>query len=151
MKRILIAIDYNPNAERVAEMGYAVAKAMQAEVSIIHVITEPAFYALDYSPIMGYQGSYTNDNIALVEDIKKQAADFLDASVKHLGDANIKTRVLEGETAETILSYCKEWEADLIVMGSHSHRGLDRLLVSDIAADILKHSKIPLLAIPTED
>lgn len=150
MKRILIALDYNPSAEKVAETGYALAKAMQSEVTLVHVITDPAYYAMEYSPIMGYQGTYTTDTIALIDDIKKEAEKFLAASVTHLGDSSIKTIVLEGETTDAIIEYSKDWDADLIVMGSHSHKGLDGLLATDTAAYVLKHSKIPLLAIPTD-
>ena len=151
MKKILIAIDYTPSAEKVAETGYALAKALKAEVAIIHVITEAAFYAMDYSPIMGYNGGYTTGAIEMAADIKKEAEIFLAASVKHLGDNSIATRVLEGETTDAILKYSIEWNADLIVLGSHSHHGFDRLFGTDKASFILKHSKIPLLAIPTEE
>ena len=149
MKKILIALDYNPSAEKVAETGYELAQAMQAEVRIIHVITEPAYYAMEYSPIMGYQGTYTSDTIALIENIKIEAENFLAASVKHLGDSNIKTVVLEGDTTDAILEYSKDWNADLIVMGSHNHKGFEGLLVTDTAAQVLKHSEIALLTIPT--
>ena len=91
MKKILIAIDYTPSAEKVAETGYALATALKAEVAIIHVITEAAFYAMDYSPIMGYNGGYTTGTIEMAEDIKKEAENFLAASVKHLGDNSIAT------------------------------------------------------------
>jgi nucleotide-binding universal stress UspA family protein len=151
MKKILIALDYNPSAENVAEAGYMIAKAMHAEVTIIHVMTEPAYYAMEYSPIMGYQGGYTEGTIAVGKDIKKEAENFLAATVLHLGDSNIKTKVLDGETTGSILKFSEDWNADLIVMGSHSHHGLERLFESDTAAHVLKHSKIPLLAIPTED
>ncbi|HPH84001.1 MAG TPA: universal stress protein [Ferruginibacter sp.] len=151
MKKILIAVDYNPSAEKVAETGYTMAKAMGAEVTIVHVITDAAYYAIDYSPIMGYQGGYTAGTMELIEDIKKEAELFLAASVKHLGDSQIKTVVLEGDTIDSIITYSQEWPADLIVMGSHSHRGLERLFVSDVATHVLKQSKIPLLIIPVED
>ena len=151
MKKILIAIDYNPTAEKVAETGYALAKAMGADVALVHVITEPAYYAMDYSPIMGYQGGYTTGTVEVIEDIKKEAAHFLSASVKHLGGNNIITAVLDGETTEAIIKYSIEWNADLIVLGSHKHHGLNKLFSSDTAAEILRHSKIPLLAIPTAE
>jgi nucleotide-binding universal stress UspA family protein len=106
---------------------------------------------MEYSPIMGYQGGYTAGTIAVAEDIKKEAEDFLAATVKHLGDNSIQTKVLEGETTDEILTYSKEWNADLIVIGSHRHKGLERLLVTDVAVYLLKHSKIPLFTIPTED
>jgi nucleotide-binding universal stress UspA family protein len=151
MKKILIGLDYTPSDQKVAETGYALAKAMKAEVCIIHVITDPAYYAMEFSPIMGYQGGYTAGTIAVAEDIKKEAEDFLAATVKHLGDNSIQTKVLEGETTDEILAYSKEWNADLIVIGSHRHKGLERLLVTDVAVYLLKHSKIPLFTIPTED
>lgn len=151
MKKILIAIDYTPAAEKVAEAGYALAKVIKAEVVLVHVITEPAFYAMDYSPIMGYSGGYIAGSLDVVEDIKKEAETFLAAAVKHLGDSNIATMVLQGETTNAIIQYSIEWKADLIVLGSHSHHGLDRLFSTHAANHLLKHSKIPLLAIPTDD
>lgn len=151
MKQILIAIDYNPAAEKVAETGYALAKAMNAEVTIVHVIANPAYYAVGYSPIMGYQGGYTEGTVAVYNDIKKEAKDFLAAAVKHLGDPAIKTKALAGDIEDAILKYCKSRKVDLIVIGSHSHKGLGRLFVTDVAAHILKHSKIPMYIIPTVD
>ncbi len=151
MKRILIAIDYSPAAEKVAETGYALAKSLKAEVVIVHVITEAAFYAMDYSPIMGYKGAYTAGTIEVLEDITKEAENFLAATVRHLGDNSITTMVLQGETHEAILQCSIDWKADLIILGSHSHHGLERLFSTDTASYFLKHSTIPLLAIPTDE
>lgn len=150
MKNILIALDYNPSAEKVAEAGYALAKAMKAEVTIVHVIAEPAYYAVGYSPIMGYQGGYTNGISDVVDGIKKEASEFLAAAVKHLGDPKIKTTALSGDNIEdVILKYAESHKMDLIVMGSHRHHGFDRLLMPDVAVQVVKHAKIPLLVIPT--
>jgi nucleotide-binding universal stress UspA family protein len=148
MKKILIALEYNPSAEKVAETGYALAKAIKADVTLVHVVTDPAYYAMAYSPILGYEGAYTEGAVAIVNDLKKEAWKFLAAAVKHLGDENIKTKVLDGEIEDAILNYSKTCNADLIVMGSHSHKGLERLFVTDLAAHILRHSKIPLFIIP---
>jgi nucleotide-binding universal stress UspA family protein len=151
MKKILIALDYNPSAEKVAEAGYTIAKAMNAEISIVHVITEAVYYNVEKLPFMGFYHGYNTGIPAVVRDIKREAENFLAASVKHLGDDNIKTMVLEGETANAILKYSEDWNADMIVMGSHRHHGLDRLLVSHVSAYVLTQSKIPLLTIPTYD
>lgn len=151
MKKVLIAINYNPSAEKVAQTGYAIAKSLNAEVALAHVITEAAFYAMDYSPIMGYTGGYTTGTQEVVNDIKTETASYLAAAAKHLGDEKITTLVLEGDTAEAILECIKDWNADLLVIGSHSHHGLDRLFGTDVAHHILKHSSIPLLIIPTDE
>ena len=73
---------------------------------------------------------------------------YLKASAKHLGDENIATAVLEGNIADAILDYAKKESADLLVLGSHSHSGLFKLFIGDVAEKILKHSTIPLLIIP---
>ena len=41
MKKVLIAIDYDPSAQKVAEAGYAMAMAMGANILLLHVIAEP--------------------------------------------------------------------------------------------------------------
>jgi nucleotide-binding universal stress UspA family protein len=151
VKKILIAIDYNTSAEKVAEAGYALGKALNAEITIAHVFSEPAYYAAEYSPITGYQGGYTEGTLALVKDIKKEAGEFLAATVKRLGDPGIKTKALAGDIDNSILKYCKSQKIDLIIIGSHSHNGLARLFVTDVAAHFLRHSKIPLFIIPTSD
>jgi nucleotide-binding universal stress UspA family protein len=151
MKKILIALDYSPAAEKVAQAGYALAKSMKAEAILAHVITEPAFYAMDYSPIMGYRGAYTSGAVEVVEDITKEAENFLTAAAAHLGDPKISTKVLQGETADAILEYAIESKVDIIVAGSHSHHGLDRLFNTHIASHLLKHTKTQLLIIPTDD
>ena len=135
--------------EAVAETGYMIAEAMQAELTLIHVITEPQYYTVEYAPFMGYQADYMPAAITDVGEIKSEAEHFLSAAAKHLRDTNIKTMVLEGEIVDVILKYITDSKADLLVMGSHRHKGLDRLLVPDVAMQMLKHVTIPMLTVPT--
>jgi nucleotide-binding universal stress UspA family protein len=149
MKKILIAIDNNPTAGKVAETGYAIAKAMNAKVTIVHVITEPAYTILEKLPFPGHYRS-NSGAITPVKDSKEEAESFLAASVQHLGDPKIETMVLKGETANSILKYSEDWKADLIIMGSHRHHRFDKLLFTYVAEHLLMNSKIPLLTIPAE-
>lgn len=149
MTKVLIALDYNPSAQLIAEKGHQLAKAMQAEVCLVHVVADAGYYAVDYSPIMGFGGFNTANSIELTEKLKKQAGEFLLSAAKHLGDAHVKTMILEGDSADAILTYADEYNADIIVIGSHSHSGLDTLLLGNVPAKILKHTKKPLFIIPT--
>jgi nucleotide-binding universal stress UspA family protein len=151
MKKVLIALDYSPSAEKVAASGYAIAQLMKAEVTIVHVIAEPAYYNIEKIPFMGYYHGYDTSSAALIKDIKKEVEGFLAASVEHLGDSTIKTRVLEGEPANSILKFSEDCHADLIVMGSHRQHGHNRLLVTYVTSHVLTHSRIPLITVPTED
>ena len=153
MKKVLIALDYNPSAQKVAEAGYALAKAMNAQTILLHVTSDATYYSsLNYSPIMGFGGfsnSYAVETDTLKE-IEKAAQIFLDKSKEHLGDDKIEIVVKDGDFAETILSTAKELNADIIVMGTHSRRGLDKILMGSVAEKVLHHSLIPLFIIPTK-
>src|SRR6187431_490885 len=105
MKKILIALDYTPSAEKIAGIGYALARVNNAEVILMHVVADPVYYSnLDYSPIMGYAGFSSPDLLSMIdrEEVKKVSKDFLEQSKKHLGDENITTIVGEGDCADAI-------------------------------------------------
>lgn len=154
MKKILIALDYDPAAETIAEKGYELAKALKAEVVLVHVIAEPAYYSsMEYSPVMGFTGfmGFGDVNIPdVIDQLKAESQRFLDQSKEHLGDTHIGTLVTEGVFADSILEAAIAEEADIIVMGSHVRSGLDRLLMGSVSAQVLQHSSVPLFIIPTK-
>jgi nucleotide-binding universal stress UspA family protein len=153
MNKVLIALDYEPTAEKVAEAGYALAKAMDAEVVLLHVTDIPVYYSsAAYSPIMGFDGYVGMDLLQpdISQQLNKTSLDFLQKSKEHLGDANITSLVAEGEIAEAILETATNINADLIVLGSHSRRGLDAILMGSVTEKVLAHSKVPLYIIPTK-
>ena len=154
MKKVLIALDYDPPAQKIAETGYALAKAMNAAVILLHVVSEAAYYSsLNYSPIMGYEGFNNLDMISMenVGELRKAAQDYLDKSKQYLNDETIQTVIKEGDFAESILQAATEINADVIVMGSHGRRGLDKILLGSVAEQVLHKSAIPLFIIPTKN
>jgi nucleotide-binding universal stress UspA family protein len=154
MKKILIALDYNPSAQKIAETGYALATAMQAEVVLLHVLEDTSYYsAYEYSPIMGFNNFSSTDLLMpdAINDLRKGVEEFLDKSKEHLGDPAIQTLVKDGEVATTIVETATDLLADIIVLGSHSRRGLDKILMGSVSEKVLHHSKTPLFIVPTRE
>jgi nucleotide-binding universal stress UspA family protein len=152
MKKVLIALDYDPTAQKIAETGYGLAKAMNAQAVLLHVMSEPVYYSsLNYSPIMGFDGFNSIDTIQpeTADTLKKTAQSFLDESKRFLGDESIETVVSSGEFGDAILETAKKLPADIIVLGTHSRRGLDKILVGSVTENVLHHSSIPLFIVPT--
>jgi len=151
-KKVLIALDYNPTAQKVAEVGYSMAKAMGADVILLHVIADPIYYSsLEYSPIMGYSGFIDMGSLQLtVEDLKEASRQFLNKAKHHLQDETIETLVKGGDFAEAILLAAKEVHADLIVLGTHSRRWLEGALLGSVTEKILHHTTTPLFIVPTK-
>ena len=143
VKRVLIALDYDETAEKVALQGFAMAKAMNAEVILLHVISEqPAYYS-------AY--TYTREwQVDIISDLRVAIQKFLDKAKRQLGDESIRTEIEFGDIAYVILGTAKDLNADIIVMGSHSRKWLENIILGSQAADVLKKTTIPLYIIPTK-
>jgi len=149
MKKVLIALDYDPTSKKVAESGYEMAKAMGAEVTLMHVMINPAMYASTYANM----GVWQIDNVETFEALKileTSSRNFLEKAKKHLGDTAIKTIHKEGDTAQMILETAKEIHADCIVMGSHSQKWLENVLLGSVAEEVLRKITIPMFIVPTK-
>ena len=149
----MIALDYDPTAQKVAEEGFLMAKAMNAEVVLLHVILDPVYYySTEYSPIMGFSGYIDASPLQLdsVDGLKKASQHFLDKTKHHLGDETIQTTVKEGDFAETILKTAKTMRANIIVMGSHSRKWLEDIVMGSVTEKVLRRTSVPLFIIPTK-
>jgi nucleotide-binding universal stress UspA family protein len=153
LKKVLIALDYDQTAQKVAEMGFSMAKAMNAEIVLLHVVADAAYYStLDYSPIVGFAGymDVVPMQLETMEGLKKVSQHFLNKLKHHLGDETIQIQVVEGDFAESILDAAKELHADIIVLGSHSRRWLEEILMGSVTEKVLHHTTKPLFIIPTK-
>jgi len=153
LKKVLIALDYDPTAQKVAEQGFSLAKSMGAEVTLLHVITDPTYYAsTDFSPVLGIGGYIETAQIQMntIEGLRNAAQHFLEKTKLHLEDTNIQTMVNEGNIADTILESAKKIKADIVVLGSHSQKWLENILVGSVTEEVLKQTRIPLFIIPTK-
>ncbi|MFH2143264.1 MAG: universal stress protein [Bacteroidota bacterium] len=152
-KKVLIALDYDPSAQKVAETGFSLAKSIGAEVVLIHVISDPLNYSLTgHITVMGFAG-YPATNILTtddIDDLKKTSQHFLDKSKLHLGDKNIKTIVKEGDIAEFILKSAEDMHADIIVIGSHSRKWLEDIVMGSVTEKVLHRTSLPLYIVPTK-
>lgn len=153
MKKILIALDYDPTAQKVAETGYAMARAMKAEVILLHVISDPVYYSsTEYSPIMGFSGYMNMSQLQLysIDGLINASEQYLDKTKHHLADKSIKIIVKDGDFADKIIETAKEENADIIALGSHSRRWLENILMGSVTTKVLQNSPIPIFIIPTK-
>lgn len=144
INKVLIALDFDPSSHKVAETGFTMAKAMGAKVILLHVKVHLVNYTLTYKKL----GSIKLEN---VEELALAAEAFLKNSKHQIEDNLIQTIVKEGDFAVSILEAAKEMAVDLIVMGSHSNRWVEEIVMGRVTNKILQQSRIPLLIIPTSN
>lgn len=147
----MIALDYNPTEQKVAEKGFMLAKSMKAEVILLHVITDPSHYPkTGYYPLLNIHSKRMMDSTSFDNSdvMREEALKFLNKTKEYHGDESIQILVKEGDSAETILETSKELNVDIIVMGSHSSRWLEDILIGSVTEKVLRHTSIPLYIIP---
>jgi len=149
VKKVLIALDYDPTAKKVAEKGYEMAIAMDAQITLLHVMVTPEMYASAYSN-MGVWQIDTVDIPDGIEILKTGSRNFLEKAKKHLGDKSIQILQKEGDTAQIILETAKEMKADCIVIGSLSQKWLEDILMGSVTKEVLRKTTIPLYIVPTK-
>ncbi|HRZ97775.1 MAG TPA: universal stress protein [Paludibacter sp.] len=149
MKKVLIALDYDPTAKKIAEAGFSMAKAMGAEVTLLHVLVNPAMYA-SASANMGVWQIESVDSFEAIQIFETASQKFLEKVKKHLGDVEIKTIQKEGDFVEMILETASEMKADCIVMGTHSQKWLENILIGSVTEEVLRKTTIPLYIVPTK-
>lgn len=157
MEKVLIALDYDQSAKKVAEIGFEIAKTMGAKAILLHVITDPVYYAsTEYSPIIGFTGIMDPFPLASegADGLKKATLHFLDKFKQHFGDETtqtmVKEMIKENDFSESILKAATDLKADIIVIGSHSRKWLENVLMGSVAEEVLRHTTIPVLVVPTK-
>jgi len=151
IKKVLIGIDNSKIAEHAAEYGFALARAFKGRVGLVHVI-EPAVMPLtnNVDPMLGGTMQDMGANDVELLDIQNQASKrTVDSIVEKFGKEISITHFTEfGDTADGIIEASKEFNADIIVVGTHSRTGLDRLLMGSVAEHVVRHATVPIFVVP---
>jgi len=140
-KHLLIAIDGSDLAQTALSHGIALARDLDAKVTIVTVSEPWHSYAPGETampfPVKEYQESIANWALAILEKAQAMAHDAgVDSTTLHIKD---------DYPADGILGAAESNNCDLIVMASHGRRGLSRVILGSQANHVLTHSKRPVL------
>ena len=134
--RILLAIDDSEFSEAVIQALIAQAPPQSSEVRLLHVIEPlPAIYG-------GSEWGYVMDWQAVTREHRKQAEALMARAAQTLRAAGfqITTAIEEGAPKAVILDSASKWPANLIMIGSHGRRALDRFLLGSVSEAVARHA-----------
>lgn len=149
MKKLLIPIDYHPTSKKVIQAGFDLAQKLDAEVCLIHVIQDLQLYHMTHPGFSGYVGYQMIQGVQSMEDAQAVAEKILREKTK---DSTVKCQihVAKGDPAKKILEYAEKYQADCIVLGTHSQNIFEKFLVGSVASEVLAKSKVPLYMVPIQ-
>ncbi|NUP06987.1 MAG: universal stress protein [Polyangiaceae bacterium] len=135
-RNILVATDFGPTSEQAVELAADLATIFDAKLSVMHA------YAIAV-PI--YPIALTVD----VDGVAEAAKEAMDKAIGglRLRCPGVRGVVRHGDAAHEILEEAESCNADLIVVGTHGHRGLSRVLLGSVAEKVVRLSTIPVLCV----
>ena len=144
-QNLLVPIDFSEHSKKTIGYATQLAAFTGARIKVLHVFQLP-----DY-PAAFYQGLYTeHEQVKIHVDTAKREANVQLALIAE----QIRAKGLEAQSGlrlgnpyEEIVNEAKEMGADLIVIGSHGYRGLERLLLGSTAERVVQYSSCAVLIV----
>jgi len=142
LRRILAAVDFSSPSKNAARHAHELAATTGARLELFHVLPD-----LEVPLPMNPAGLGASTTV--VEELEPAAQSALSTLADELGGGvEISTEVWHGPAAATILNRAVETDADLIVLATLGHTGLDRLLLGSVAERVARLSECPVLVVP---
>jgi nucleotide-binding universal stress UspA family protein len=161
MKRILVPIDFSDATTRVINLARQLARALDAEIHLVHVKELSAAAA---PGTLGY-GLAGMPELAPMSGVPVPGLDPMPRPIPESEDQKSKLALWQTEiaqdgikvtlheptglVADEILDQAEAIEADFIVMGTHGHGAMHHLLVGSATKGVLKHATRPVLLVPS--
>ncbi len=142
IKNILCAVDFSEISPKVASYAQELGKALKAHVHVIFVAQRIDQYGSFHIP---------SDSIWDVAGGTLGHVNMIDTFIKdNFSMENVTGKVLSGDAAEKLLGFAETENIDLIVMGTHGRRGVEKYFFGSVAEKVVKLSKSPVLTIRPE-
>ena len=133
---ILLPTDGGDATETAVQQALELAAAFDATLHVFSVVNQTAL------PAEAPRGR-------LVDELETFAESTVDEVEERADEAgvDVTTAVESGTPYRAILDYADEHDVDVIVMGTHGRRGIDRYLVGSVTEKIVRLSEIPVLTV----
>ena len=142
-KHILIPVDGSETSMRAVAKAAALAKAFGSAVT--------ALYVIDPYPFTGVGADFAYGQAQYLSAATAEANAALDAAksaITQAGVTDVSTMVGEGHAVHVGIQRAVESTgADLIVIGSHGRRGLEKLVLGSVTQKVLSVARVPVLVV----
>lgn len=139
---ILVPVDGSPTAAVAVNKAAALAKVFNSQVTAVYVI--------DPYPFTGVGADFAYGQAQYLTAATTEAHIALDAVKTLMEQAGVAVEIVVGEGHSVhngIMEAAKATGADLIVMGSHGRKGLEKLVLGSVTQRVLADSLIPVLVV----
>ena len=137
-KRILLATDGSPDADRATEAASDLTKRAEAELHVVHIWHDVPGFAHDF----------------VKRELKRQGQEILDEQVEKIrstGAVVAEAHLRGGRTSNEVIALSEEIGAGLLIVGSRGLGTVQRILMGSQSEEIVHHARVPVLVLRAGD
>ena len=139
IKKILFPVDFTASSDKVLPYVKLMADKLGAKVSLVHVVRGAEEFA-GFEMGAAWYSSFEKE---LIDGAEKAMTRFVEEN----GLKDVETAVLVGDAGEELVKYADDNGIDMIIMGTHGRKGLEKIMFGSVAAEVVKKAKCPVLTV----
>jgi nucleotide-binding universal stress UspA family protein len=151
LHRILVALDESDSREQVLETAIALAKPLNAQLRLVHILTS-AEADFPHYPLAPADVGFIVDEAVYDEVLQRYAQEQQDFEARHLGllcdmahdalaqDIAADYCLVYGSPGKQICDMARAWNADVIVIGRRGNVGLKELWLGSVSNYVVHHA-----------
>ena len=140
-KKILFPVDLSESSPKLVPYVTTMAEKFGAEIHLLFVARVFAYFSGIYVP----HPSINKFEDEIVEGAKKRLKEFTEEYFSDL--PGTKAEVVPGDISEEILKYTGAKGIDLLILGTHGRKGLEKVVFGSVAERVAKTSPVPVLLV----
>lgn len=139
--RVLVPTDFSGPSEEAWKTACRLARALGAELILVHVFAEPSFFS---------EGPFSGER---VREVYAAGRAWVEKALEELAGAArdegmiVRVMVRDGVAHREILALAAHERADLIVIGTRGRGGLERALIGSVADRVIRLAPCPVLSV----
>ncbi|MGB7086946.1 MAG: universal stress protein [Phormidesmis sp.] len=139
IKKILTALDYGDTCQSVFDQTISLAQATQAQLKLLNVVTLERDSSLTFSP---YSDTDFKKYTELYRELETGSFKLIEEFSNKAKEAGVDTEFAQefGNPGSVICKLGSDWEADLIIVGSHGRKGLSEMLLGSVSNYVVHYA-----------
>ena len=141
IKKILVPIDFSENSKKILQDAVTRAGQLDAKVMVIYVVEGLEKFAglsIPHISLAEFEKELVH---SATNKLERFLEENMDPSVAH------ESKVLNGDIVEKINTCAESEGVDMIIMGTHGFKGLEKALFGSVAERVVKTAPCPVLTI----
>ena len=140
-KKILFPVDLSESSPKLVPYVTTMAEKFGAEIHLLFVARVFEYFSGIYVP----HPSISKFEDEIVEGAKKRLKEFTEEYFSDFPET--RAEVIAGDISEEILKYTGSKGIDLLILGTHGRKGLEKVVFGSVAERVAKASPVPVLLV----